>query len=285
MTKRAKFRLSPTEGYYVVFGDNNWAEIESTEIYGRKIPKAARDLIGLATLYLTFWLPIEESAPSLDGATKARMIALQKLATQTRAELFPEPFSKSPYNLNRIDTIICELQSVREKDHFDVFRICLNALIEFQDLILHKIEDGRYGLWEGSTWDIWVVLITCVLRANKLPTGVGDPYVITSKGDNSPPAPFMKLIRYLSDFAIQGKTRIKTPGGLAQSIKRARRAIRTSDADVSKIKEHIYKLLGVPGYTDFDPSKFSEMQLLVHLVLNSRDAGAHPISEIASSYS
>jgi hypothetical protein len=64
MTKRAKFRLSPTEGYYVVFGDNNWVEIESTEIYGRKIPKSARDLIGLATLYLTFWLPIEESAPS-----------------------------------------------------------------------------------------------------------------------------------------------------------------------------------------------------------------------------
>jgi hypothetical protein len=108
MTKRAKFRLSPTEGYYVVFGDDNWAEIESTEVYSHKIPKAARDLISLATLYLTFWLPREKSAPCLDGPTKERMIALQELATQIRA-LFPEPFSDCPYNLNRIDTIICEL--------------------------------------------------------------------------------------------------------------------------------------------------------------------------------
>jgi hypothetical protein len=282
MTKRAKFRLGPTEGYYVVFGDNNWAEIESTKVYGHKIPKAARDLISLATLYLTFWLPREESAPCLDGPTKERMIALQKLATRTRAELFPGPFSDSPYNLNRIDTIICELQSMGENDHFGVFRICLNAHIECQDLILHKIEDEHYGLRDGRTWDTWVVLITCILRANKLPTGVGDPYVITSKGDNSPPAPFIKLIGYLSDFAIKGKTRIKTAGALAQSIKRPRRTIRASDADVSKIREHIYKLLGVPGYTQLDPSKFSDMELLVYLVLNSRDAGAHSISEIAS---
>jgi hypothetical protein len=282
MTKRAKFRLSPTEGYYVVFGDDNWAEIESPKVYGHEIPKAARDLISLATLYLTFWLPREKSAPCLDGPTKERMIALQELATQIRAELFSEPFSHCPYNLNRTDTIICELQSAGENDHFGVFRVCLNALIEFQDLIFHKIEDGRYGLREGSTWDIWVVLITSVLRANRLPTGAGDPYVITSKGDNSPPAPFIKLIQYLENLAIKEKTKDKTDGALVQSVKRARRAIRASDADVSKIREHIYKLLGVPGFTQLDPSEFSEMQLLVHLVLNSRDAGAHPISEIAS---
>jgi hypothetical protein len=282
MTKRAKFRLSPTEGYYVVFGDDNWAKIESTEVYGHKIPKAARDLISLATLYLTFWLPIEKSAPCLDGPTKERMIALQELATQIRTELFPEPFSHRPYNLNRTDNIIGELQSVADKDHFGVFRICLDALIEYQDLIIHKIESEDYRFREGSTWDIWVVLITCVLRANRLPTGVGDPYVITSKGDNSPPAPFIKLIRYLGDLAIKEKTKNKTDGALVQSVKRARQAIHASDADVSKIREHIYKLLGVPGFTQLDPSEFSEMQLLVHLVLNSRDAGAHPISEIAS---
>jgi hypothetical protein len=92
---------------------------------------------------------------------------------------------------------------VADKDHFGVFRICLDALIEYQDLIIHKIESEDYGFREGSTWDIWVVLITCVLRANRLPTGVGDPYVITSKGDNSPPAPFIKLIRYLGDLAIK----------------------------------------------------------------------------------
>jgi hypothetical protein len=281
MTKRRKFFRSPVEGYFMTFGDNNWAEIESEKIYGHTIPKAARDLISLATLYLTFWLPRERSAPRLDGPTKKRMTELLELAMKIRSELFPDYLWDNRSNLHKKDNIGLQLAETGHEDDFGIFLVCLNGIIELDYYILREIDNGEYGgLREGDTWNTWVTLITLILQANNLPTGVreGDPYRVPSKKERSQPAPFVRLIKHLSEFAIEG-AQIHSIGALAKAIQRARRTVSFSDLDISKIDETIYGLLGVPGFVEFDPSEFSNMEFLVTLVLNFRYEGKHSISD------
>ena len=197
----------PVEGYFVTFGDNTWAEIESEKIYGHTIPNDARDAIRLATLYLTFWLPRERNAPRLDGDTTKLMIELLNVATKIRSDLFPDYLWNTHSNLNKKDNIGRQLDKAHHDDDFGIFLVCLNGIVEIGNIILREIKTGEYGgLRDGDTWNTWIALITLILQANKLPTGIreGDAYRLDSQGNHPRPAPFVRLIKYLNKFAIEG---------------------------------------------------------------------------------
>jgi hypothetical protein len=140
-------------------------------------------------------------------------------------------------------------------------------------------EGENYGRRDGDTWNTWVVFITLILDSQHMPTGIrSDPYRVSSSNRAPSSSQFVRLIKYLENYALQGKKRFHSYGALAKAIQRARQSIDTSNASADKLDHLIYSILGIPGYTGFDPSEFSDMQYMVHMVLEGRDVGIHSAS-------
>jgi hypothetical protein len=258
--------------------------MEADDVYGHKLPKAARDLISLATLYLTFWWPKEQSAPRLDGPTTNRLRQLVELAEQLRSELFPSSrwlpeYQEDHRPRSAITKLQLALEQIGESDgqEFEFLLACLNSMVEIGDVILRYPQDMNYGQRDGGTWNMWVVLITLILQSHHLPTGVraGDPYRVTKRG-TSQSAPFVRLIKHLHDYVMVEGKKIHSDGALAKAIQKARESIDVSMVNTDKLDELLYGLLGVPGYKGLG-EYFSDMEFLVYSVLNKRDVGIHQI--------
>jgi hypothetical protein len=156
---------------------------------------------------------------------------------------------------------------------------CLCSIIETGNIIIRMAEDDNYGLRDGSTWNIWVVLVTMILESHQLPTGIGRDHYRDPPGKGAPPPlPFVRLIKYLQNHVLQGRKRFQSAGALAKEIQRARQSVDTTNVDTNKLDKLLYSILGVPGYTGFDPSEFSDMQYIVHMVLEGRSVGVHSAS-------
>jgi hypothetical protein len=282
MAKRfARFVQSPARGHFVVFGDKDWAAMEAEEVYANKLSKEIRDLISLATLYLTFWWPREKTAPRLDGKTTERIGKLLELAEQLRSELFPPHEWIPEYRevpTSPTESLRLQLSKI-DDDTFECFLACLCSIIETGNVIIRMAEDDNYGQRDGRTWNIWVVLLTLICKSHHLPTGIGRDHYRDPPGEGAPPpGPFVRLIKYLQNHVLQGRKGFHSAGALAKEIRRARESVDISDVDTNRLDQLIYSILGVPGYTGFDPSEFSDMQYIVHMVLEGSSVGVHSAS-------
>jgi hypothetical protein len=284
MTKRfAKYPESNTHGYYFVFGDKEWDEIESEKVYGVRLSKTVRELVSLATLNLTLWWPREQSAPRLDGATTKRLLQLVMLAEQMRSELFPPHYWLPEYQVDfhprsAKTGLELNLERIGDSDHFGLFFSCLNSIIEISDIILRNSDSQDYCLKDGRTWNVWVVLITSIMKANNLPIGIrSDSYRIKADLGATEPSPFVRLIKHLQDLVLQRNKKFSSPGALSKEIQRARASVDVPE-NVGKdsIEKFIYGILGVPDYAGL-PQDPSPMELMVYWILEGRNVGAHSV--------
>jgi hypothetical protein len=271
MTK-AKFPRTKTDGYFVVFGDEHWAAMEANTVYGRKLPKKVRDLISLATLLLTLRWPGEQSAPPLGGATAKKIKQLTALADQLRSELFSAHMwlpNYQPHYRHRtaLANLQLQLAEVQEGDDFSLLRVCLSSIIETGNIIDQKISNEPFGQRLGRAWSLWVVLMTIIMNSHNLPSGV-----------RARSSPFVRLIRYLQDHALQGNKPTHSEEALSKSIQRARESIIISfDVNPKEVEGFICRLLGIAEATTVLPSNPSDMECMVAWVLGEEAAGIYPL--------
>jgi hypothetical protein len=271
MTK-AKFPRTKTDGHFVVFGDEHWAAMQANTVYGKQLPKKVRDLISLATLLLTLRWAGEQSAPPLGGATAKKIKQITALAEQLRSELFSAHMWLPEYQPHyRHRTALANLQlqlaEVREGDEFSLLRVCLSSIIETGNLIDQKISNETFGQRPGCAWSLWVVLMTIIMDSHDLPSGI-----------RARSSPFVRLIRYLQDHALQANKPIHSEGALSKSIQRARESIIVSfDVNPKEVEGFICRLLGNVEATTVLPSNPSDMQCMVAWVLGERAAGIYPL--------
>jgi hypothetical protein len=267
---KSTFPRSGTNGYFVVFGDEHWIAMEA--VYGNQLPKKIRDLISLATLFLTLTWPEERTAPSLSGDTTKRFNQLIELADQLRSELFSAHMwlpNYQPDDLRRtvLDNLKLRLDEVRPGDDFDLLRVCLSAVIEIGDAITRKMSDVTFGHQSGRAWSVWVVLMTLIMDSHGLPSG--------TRGRSSP---FLSLIKYLQNHALQGNRRIHSEGALSKAIQRARESIDVPfEVNPKEIEGFIYRLLGIADDRSNPPSHPTDMEIIVSWVLGGRAAGIYPV--------
>ena len=141
MSKRfSKIPQGPVLGSFLVLGNDDWAAIESKTGYA--LPQNVRDLLGLATLYLTLTLPQEKSAPRLDGNIAKKLEMLQMQAQNLRSELFSPHYWKENYQTSspqmRLENKLAEeLHEICENPNnpFGLLRFSLGATIASCELV------------------------------------------------------------------------------------------------------------------------------------------------------
>ena len=187
MSKRfRKIPQGPILGHFVVFGEDDWKAMESENVCGHELPQKARKLLSLATLYLTLMLPLEKSAPRLDEKTAKKPNVVQQLkelmtrAEKLRAQLFSSHYwveeyrpDGPPITLNsRLQTelaAICDVDEDGVVNDFSILRFSLGATIGSCDNILRKSRSDNFGYIDGQTWNIWIALVTPILKSHDLP--------------------------------------------------------------------------------------------------------------------
>jgi hypothetical protein len=100
--KFSKIPQGPDFGSFLVLGNDDWAAIELKT--GYKLSQEVRELLALATLFLTTHLAQEKSAPRLDQNIEEKLKLLQSQANNLRMELFaPHLWEKiAEWDLDRI---------------------------------------------------------------------------------------------------------------------------------------------------------------------------------------
>jgi hypothetical protein len=278
-------------GHFVVFGEDNWKAMESKNVYGHSLPRKVRDLVSLATLYPTLVLPLEKSAPRLSDDNEKKSLVekelacLKKQAEELRTKLFSAHHWASEYQPDRdhLDLgfrLALELDEAggSEADDFDLLRISLGATIESCERVLKKVSLADYGNRDRQSWDIWVVLLTLIMKSNQLPWNTRkDAYQIRNSEEKFLPPPFIRLIKYLQDCALKGYKRSNTDGGLAKAIDRARASIVVSDIERKDPEKLIFGMLGASKKCGGRYGDYSDMQFMVDRVLEGRWLGVHPV--------
>ena len=196
--KFLKIQQSPTPGFFFVFSADNWAEIESKEVYGYELSPKVRELLSLATLFLTMRLPEERTAPRMDSANKrtksvlTRIEELKSRAETLRSELFSphhwaENYQPDTHPMSLETRLQLELALLTEAadlhkqnsevGEFALLRFSLGAVIASCDKVMSTIRKGSCLFREGQTWDVWIVLLTSIMKSYKLDCGTlsGEP--------------------------------------------------------------------------------------------------------------
>jgi hypothetical protein len=285
--KFSKLPQGPVLGSFLVLGNEDWAEIESETAY--KLPQNVRDLLGLATLYLTLMLPQEKSAPRLDAKITEKLTMLQMQAQNLRAELFSPHYWKENYQpsgspIDLENKLALELQDIRENPNnpFGLLRFSLGATIASCERVLKTVGDLKDGNFrDGLTYDTWIVLTTLVMKSNGLQYGAGN----SRRREETKSSPFVKLIKELQQRALQKP--VQSDHALAKAINRARASINVSDIEDSEVEALIYNILratkpsersrlsSVSDYRDADG--YGALQELVNIVLEGRRVGLHSV--------
>ena len=286
--KFRKLPQGPKLGHFVVFGEDDWTAMESKNVYGHSLPRNVRELVSLSTLYLTLALPLEKSAARLSdeienkSSVEQKLARLKKHAEELRVELFSPHHWTSEYQPDRplaLGTrLALELDEIggSEADDFDLLRVSLGATIASCDRVLEKVKG--YSNRDGQTWDIWIVLLTLIMKSNQLPYGTRkDAYQIRKDEEKFSPPPFVRLIQHLQNCALKGYKRSHTDGGLAKAIDRARTSIDLSDIKDSDVEELIFRILGASKKRGGQYGNYSDMQFMVDRVLEGRQVGVHPV--------
>jgi hypothetical protein len=267
---KSKFPRTGINGHFVVFGDEHWLAMEANAVYGQRLSKKIRDLISLATLLLTLMWPEEQASPPLDGPATKRLNQLTGLADQLRSELFSEhtwlPNYQPDYRpRTALGNLLLQLSELREGDDLGLFRVCLGSIIEVGDIINAKATQGTFGHQPGRAWSVWIVLMTLIMDSYGLPSGI--------RGLSSP---FVRLIQYLQNHALQGNKRTHSEGALSKAIQRAREST-FFDVNPKEVEGLICRLLGIKEATTALTPNATDMECIVAWVLGERAAGIYPL--------
>jgi hypothetical protein len=134
--------------------------------------------------------------------------------------------------------------------------------------VLQKTEtlDNDF-LRDGASYEIWIVLITLIMRSQNLPRG--------SSTDQRKPSSFVNLIATLQNLALgEG---IHSKAALAKRIQRARQRFDSSDISNDGLEEFIYSFLGVRKRPKLTLDEFTLMDEMVEMVLEGKRWGRHPV--------
>ena len=290
-----KLLPGPQLGYLVVFSSSDWEELERA--YGQKLSDAARRLISLATLLFTLAFPMENSAPKIGGSADV-LIEMERLIEQTeklRERLYPSHYWKREYEDQMGPRrplrwrLIEQLQSIDDDNESSILRISLTGLIESGPEVVGRAREAN-GAREGKSWDAWVIWLTLIVKAFKLPFGIRNNVYRVIKGtkaDTEPePSSFVKLVQSLQKIACPRYTRSYTDGGMAKAIGRARHTkhsikvpnnLAAGSIEPDKLEHELLACFGIDRYplqNQLDPSP---LQQAVKIVLEgTRRPGIHP---------
>ena len=292
MSKRLKLPQSPTLGYCFVFGPNHWAEIESEKVYGREVPGKVRELLSLATLYLTLTLPEEQSAPPISSKNKKRRTVLTRIeelrtmAERLRAELFSPHhwlanYKPEGYYLDSLDRRLrlelAELEAeVDEGPHskvgaFPLLRVSLGAVIESCDEALKMVRQGSHIVRDGKSWTTWIVLLTWIMKSYNLDWGA-DRETPRKGEDKVTPQAFVRLVRYLHDHVLEGDYR--TDLALGKAISRARSSVKIPMVSGDDLEQLIYGMLAT---TRTGRGKLADLDCVLQMIRQGHPVGRHPV--------
>jgi hypothetical protein len=155
--------------------------MESENVYGHELPQSVRELLSLATLFLTLYLPVEKSAPRLDErAAKKPNVVQQLKELMTRAQLFSSHYWAEEYRpdgppmtldsrLQAELAAICDVDEDSVVNDLSLLRFSLGATVGSCDNILKKLRSDEFGYKDGETWNIWIALVTLILKFHDLP--------------------------------------------------------------------------------------------------------------------
>jgi hypothetical protein len=264
--------------------------------YGQTLPDHARKLMSIATLPLTLSLAIEENAPKIGGKNSDVLDEIEQLIGQAellREKLYPphhwsEEYrtDETPRSLDR--RLYGELGAIDDKPHndSDILRICLTGLIESGRKLLQHADER--AIHEGDAWNAWVVWITLILQAFKLPFGIreSDVYRVTKKDDpyrEKRPSHFVRLIKALQAIACPHYRRSTTDGGLAKAIARARRSIKVpqniyigGSVGTNELERVLLETFNIQAYEQLNVRELSPLQEAVKMVIDHARPGIHP---------
>jgi len=141
-----------------------------------------------------------------------------------------------------------------------------------------------------QVWDAWVIWLTLIMKAFKLPSGIRSEVYRVRKGakaDTEPePSSFVKLVQSLQKIACPKYTRSHTPGGLAKAIGRARHTrhsikvpknLAAGSIEPDKLEQELLACFGIDSYSLQNQLDPSPLQQAVKIVLEgTRRPGIHP---------
>jgi hypothetical protein len=239
---------------------------------------------------------VEKSAPRLGERAAKKPDVVQQLkelmtrAEKLRAQLFSSHYWAEEYRpdgppmtldsrLRSELAAICDVDEDSVADDFSLLRFSLGATVGSCDNILKKLRSDNFGYKDGETWNIWIALVTLILKFNDLPFGTRkDVYrVLKNQAKESEPSPFVKLIKYLHGRALKGDQRFHTDGGLAKAIDRARASVNTSNIKRDDVEPQLFRLLGAKKSPKVRLDEMTPTQEMVDLVRAGARVGVHPV--------
>jgi hypothetical protein len=294
MTKKfIKLAPGPQLGYVVVFSTSDWEQVERA--YGQTLPDRARNLVSIATLFLTLSLPLETNAPRIGGNNSDVLDDIERLIDQAealRTKLYPPHFWSEEYHRSEItrglDTRLMmqfDLIAYEPQNESSILRICLTGLIESGFKVVRRARDLEGVKREGDAWNAWIVWITLIAEAFKLPPGIRrEVYRATKPGKPQPTAPpFVKLIKALQTIACPDYRKSSTDGGLAKAIARARLADKApqdiyvgGSVETDALERQLLDVYGIRDYSQLNARDLLPLKQAVKMVIEGTRPGTHP---------
>jgi hypothetical protein len=263
-------------GSFLVLGDSDWSAIQDKT--GYKFSRAVRNLLGLATLFLTRRLAEEQSAPRRDQQILKKLESLKQQAANLRVDLFAPHLWEKDRDKRRqtLETeLALELEYIMDNPPitaFDTLRFSLGAIIGSCDNVLQELKNMQEGPKDGQAYDTWIVLVSVILMS------YGLEYRVSNAKDQKTPAleqkasPFVGLIEELQKRAINKY--VSSKGALSKAINRARAVTNMpSKVERERVINLVHKLAGATNAEERDAHKW-----LVNKVLEGRFVGLHPIT-------
>ncbi len=270
--KFLKIPQGPDLGSFLVLGKDDWAAIESET--GYELPQKVRELLALATLFLTSEVAQEKSAPRLDQKILKKLSSLSLQATKMRSELFPphlwEKYQEQRYQKKLEVQLGLELEDIIDNppvSPFAILRFSLGAIIGSCENVLKSIENMKgTGPADGRAYHTWIVLVTLIMKSNGLGYGASNSNRRATKS-----SPFVKLIMELQHLAIKKKT--QSTDALAKAINRARKSVdEWPNIKNGEVESLVYNYAGATKSGGDEAH-----QWVVERVLEGQFAGLHPI--------
>jgi hypothetical protein len=230
-----------SRGEPFVFADTDWGLFETR--YGHKLTKEVRQLISLTTLIFSFRAP---GAPDEMVHVRPMLTKIRKLQLSIDSILHDLSTSGTPpeTSLEFLYDFV-----FRSKQQIDIFF----PILKF-DILGHKLYDLKHLCKLIDTelndpdclssemtqqWNVWIVMLTLVLRWARLPTKVRKD-VDKQKTES----PFVQLVRELQIRMPRSLRRQLSDDSLAQAIYRARKTV-PLDLDGKSPKVFLLTMLGV----------------------------------------
>lgn len=201
-----------------------------------------------------------------------------------------EEFNPIEYPRRGLDhRLIVDLQLLDDDTHNEsnVLRVCLTGLIESGLEVIRRARAGdrKYVKREGDAWNLWIVCITLIAQAFKLPVGIRREVYRVAKGEKpgKEPSPFVEFIKALQIIACPDYHASASDGGLAKAIGRARQSIevpqsvRVADSvETDALELLLLKMFGITSYSQLKTLEPSPLEQAVRMVTESDRPGVHP---------